>query len=112
MSIPSKYAIVKINSQYRSSGWLQSHTLYPYPAYEAHFFDDTVGRVTFWQETGKPWDVLRARRLAESIYGKTVHFGFIEYDNPDQPWFRALDTDLWKAQQKKKPRTTANQLTS
>ena len=60
-------AIATINGKRRGSKWLADHTLYPFPVYVAELADGTMRRMTFWQETGKPWNFERGRKLCGDI---------------------------------------------
>ena len=65
--------------------------LYPYPVYEAHFADNTVGRLSFWSPRNKPIDFDAGRAISEIIFGKAAINGFVERDVPGQPWLRVRD---------------------
>ena len=91
MTLPSTGAITTIGGKRRGSSWMAGHTLYPYPVYEARFVDGTVARLSFWQETNKPWDFARPRAMLARIYGKPVAVGFVEHDVPNQRWMRIAD---------------------
>lgn len=65
--------------------------VYPSPVYEAHFADNTYGRLSVWQPLGKPWDFERARRVLAAIYRKPVVDGYLEHDVADKPWLRVQD---------------------
>lgn len=80
-----------------------NNTLYPYPVYEAHFADNTVARISFWQQAGSPWDFARGRNMLARIYGKPVAGGFVEYDNPADNWLRVPDTMSEPAKAKRGP---------
>ena len=65
--------------------------LYPYPVYEAHFADNTVSRLSFWSPRSKPIDFEAGRRICEIIFGKPTVNGFVERDDPAEPWYRNQD---------------------
>lgn len=78
---------------------------WPAPVYEAHFSDGTYARQSFWTETGKPFDVDRARGLFRPgtptrehgitrpglFEDKVVVAGYVEHDVPGKPWLRFAD---------------------
>ena len=65
--------------------------LYPYPVYEAHFADNTVSRLSFWSPRNKPIDFDAGRRICEIIFQRPPVDGFVEHDNPGEPWLRVRD---------------------
>ena len=65
--------------------------VYPFPVYEAHFADNTVGRLSIWQPAGKPWDFERARKTLATIYRKPVVDGYLEHDVPHKARVRLQD---------------------
>ena len=50
--------------------------VYPFPIYEAHFADGTVGRISVWQPLNKPWDWERFRKVAGHAFGLTARDPF------------------------------------
>lgn len=97
----------------QSIATIRRKALYPWPVYQAEFHDGTVGRMTFYQEAGKPWDFARGRRLCEHYFGKPICAGVVEqnfsgYIEPSQPW-RRVDDPMMDEQPKAK-RVTAKQL--
>ena len=81
--------------------------VHPYPVYEAHFADNTVGRMSFWTKNGQPWDFARGRRLLETAHHKTIVAGYVEQDDPAKPWLRTPDpffTGEEVAPQKRRPK--------
>ena len=68
--------------------------LYPYPVYEAHFADNTVARLSFWTTRGKAIDFDGGRRICEIIFGKPAVNGFVEHDDPAEPWYRKQDPEF------------------
>ena len=68
--------------------------MWPGPVYEGHFDDGTVGRMSFWSKTGKPFDFGRGRRvvgLCTPHRGKQMVAGYVERDVPGEPWMRVPD---------------------
>lgn len=65
--------------------------VYPYPVYEAHFADNTVARMSFYTQAGKPTDFERGRNLLARTYRKPVVGGYVEIDQPGKPWIRQAD---------------------
>ncbi|MGI9297810.1 MAG: hypothetical protein ACR2QC_07920 [Gammaproteobacteria bacterium] len=55
---------------------LRNH-VYPFPVYEATFADGTTGRLSIWQQNGKPWSWARHRKVMATCFGKTVTSGVI-----------------------------------
>ena len=85
--------------------------LYPYPVYEAHFADNTVGRLSFWSPRNKPIDFDAGRAISEIIFGKPAVNGFVERDVPGQPWLRVRDPRFsGEAVQPAKPRISKAKL--
>ncbi len=65
--------------------------LWPAPVYEAHFADNTVGRMSFWTQAGKPINFEAGRKMLEKVYGKIVKTGYVEQDEIGKPWSREVD---------------------
>lgn len=65
--------------------------IFPAPVYEAHFADNTVARMSFWQASGKPYDFARGRKLLAQAYGLPIVNGFVEHDMAGKPWLRERD---------------------
>ncbi len=97
----------------QSIATIRRKALYPWPVYQAEFQDGTIGRMTFYQEAGKPWDFQRGRRLCQQYWGKPVVAGVVEQNfsghvELSQPWQR-ID-DPMTAEPVKRKRVTAKQL--
>lgn len=65
--------------------------LHPYPVYECHFADNTVVRMSFWTKAGKPFDFASGRRSCELHRGAPAVDGYVEHDDPGEPWGRVRD---------------------
>lgn len=65
--------------------------LYPYPIYQGIFPDGTVARMSFWTRAGKPFDFAAGRRACEAHRGMPATMGYVEHDDPEQPWIRIAD---------------------
>ena len=77
----------------------------PAPVYEAHFTDGTYSRMSFWTQTGKPFDLDRARGLfapgveikengrvlPACFKGKALAMGYVEHDVFGEEFVRFAD---------------------
>lgn len=70
--------------------------VYPHPVYVAEFEDGTVGRMSFWQPLGKPWNFEHGRSLCEIVWRMPVVTGYVEQNfsgaiDESRPWHRVRD---------------------
>ena len=66
---------------------IRRKALYPWPVYQAEFADGTIGRMTVWQQAGKPWDFERGRKLCGPYYGNKDHvYGNIFEESFQKIW--------------------------